>query len=140
MLDSLPSELQKRLSWSLLILRVTVFIVIFVWTLDKFINPAHGAKIFEIFYSISNVPLTLIYILGVIQLVLAFSLLAGVAKRISYGAILLLHAVSTFSSFPRYIDAFNNLLFFAAWPMLGACIVLYILRDYDTCLTFKGKK
>jgi hypothetical protein len=29
-------------------------------------------------------------------------------------------------------DAFNNLLFFAAWPMLAACIALYMLRDLDT--------
>jgi hypothetical protein len=27
---------------------------------------------------------------------------------------------------------FDNLLFFAAWPMLAACITLYLLRDLDT--------
>lgn len=138
--NAINSDFQKRLSWSLFLLRVTVFIVMFVWILDKFVNPAHGAKIFEIFYSVSNVPHSLIYIFGVLQLILALALLAGVAKRISYGAILFLHAMSTFSSFPRYIDAFNNLLFFAAWPMLAACIALYLLRDYDTCLTIKSNK
>ncbi|GAL25194.1 hypothetical protein JCM19239_5084 [Vibrio variabilis] len=25
----------------------------------------------------------------------------------------------------------SNLLFFAAWPMLAACYLLYILKDYD---------
>lgn len=48
---------------------------------------------------------------------------------------LLLHAVSTFSSFPQYLDPFKNLLFFAAWPMLAACIALYLLRDLDTMAT-----
>jgi putative oxidoreductase len=32
---------------------------------------------------------------------------------------------------------FDNLLFFAAWPMLAACIALYLLRDQDTLLTVK---
>jgi len=47
-----------------------------------------------------------------------------------------MHAVSTLSSFPQYIDAFNNLLFFAAWPMLAACIALFLLREHDTKLSF----
>jgi hypothetical protein len=46
--------------------------------------------------------------------------------------VLLLHAVSTFSSYRQYLDPFNNLLFFAAWPMLAACFTLYTLRDLDT--------
>src|SRR6266480_2149730 len=50
------------------------------------------------------------------------------------GVVLLLHAVSTFSSFHQYLHPFEgpNLLFFAAWPMLGACFTLYYLRDLDT--------
>ena len=43
-----------------------------------------------------------------------------------------LHAVSTFSSYQQYINAWDNLLFFAAWPMLAACVVLYLLREADT--------
>ncbi|TCN77871.1 hypothetical protein EDB62_105141 [Vibrio crassostreae] len=26
----------------------------------------------------------------------------------------------------------TSLLFFASWPMLAACITLFLLRDYDT--------
>ena len=37
-----------------------------------------------------------------------------------YGAVLALHAASTFSSYRP------------AWPMLAACIALYMLRDFDT--------
>ena len=44
-----PLSLTSRLSWALLSLRVAVFIVMFVWTLDKFVNPAHSMKIFEKF-------------------------------------------------------------------------------------------
>ena len=59
--------------------------------------------------------------------------LAGLWKRLTYGTVLLLHAVSTFASFGKYVAPFepHNLLFFAAWPMLAACIALYLLRDSD---------
>ena len=48
------SDISNRLSWALLALRASIFIVMFVWTLDKFVNPAHGMKIFEHFYGISG--------------------------------------------------------------------------------------
>lgn len=124
-----------RLPWVLLSLRITVFIVMFVWTLDKFVNPAHGMAIFEKFYGIGGVPELAVYIMGAFQLVLVFAFVFGLAKRYTYGLIFLLHGGSTLSSFPQYIDAFNHLLFFAAWPMWGACFALYLLRDADTKFT-----
>jgi hypothetical protein len=35
------------------------------------------------------------------------------------------------------LDPFTdaNLLFFAAWPMLAACIALFLLREHDTLLS-----
>ncbi|GAM59117.1 membrane protein [Vibrio ishigakensis] len=52
----------------------------------------------------------------------------------------MLHAGSTLSSFGKYLDPFNNLLFFTAWPMLAACFVLYLLQDYDTLVLGKSRK
>lgn len=56
----------------------------------------------------------------------------------SYGRVLILYSVSTLSSDGQYMDPFNNLLFFAAWPMLAACFALYSLRDLDTKWTIGG--
>ena len=72
------TDISHRLSWSLLALRVSVFIVMFVWTLDKFVNPAHSAKIFEHFYSIGGVPETAVYILGAFQLALVLAFIAAI--------------------------------------------------------------
>ena len=72
------------------------------------------------------------------MVVLAF--VTGFMNRFSYGIVLILHSVSTFSSWQQYLDAFNNLLFFAAWPMLAACIVLYMLRDLDTRWTIDDRR
>ena len=51
-----------------------------------------------------------------------------------------MHAGSTFSSWQQYLDPFNHLLFFTAWPMLAACVALYVLRDQDTLLSIDGRK
>jgi hypothetical protein len=134
-LQTSNNALESRLSWSLLALRLTIFIVMAVWTLDKFVNPQHSAGIFEHFYGISNVSEILTYGLGLLQALLIIAFVLGYAKRISYGLVFMLHGASTLSSFPQYIDAFNNLLFFAAWPMWGACFALYLLRDGDTRFT-----
>jgi len=66
----------------------------------------------------------------------------GFAPRVTYGLVFLLHAGSTFSSFRQYLHPFegSNILFFAAWPMLGACFTLYYLRDLDTLWSVRGKK
>lgn len=132
----MSDSLEQKLPWALLTLRVGIFIVMFVWALDKLINPSHAAAVFEGFYGISGLSTTLATIIGVLQLILCVVFLAGAWKTITYGLILVMHAMSTLSSFPQYIDAFNNLLFFAAWPMLAACIALFILREYDTKLSF----
>lgn len=137
MTNVIEPNLQNRLQWSLFSLRLGVFIVMIMWTLDKFVSPGHSARIFEHFYGISGSTDLVAYILGALQLVLVLAFFAGIKKRLTYGLILVMHALSTFSSYNQYIDGFNNLLFFAAWPMLAACFSLYLLRDQDVKFTFK---
>ncbi|WP_127347248.1 hypothetical protein [Pseudidiomarina mangrovi] len=131
----MTSILERKLAWALLGLRIGIFIVMFIWALDKIINPAHAAAVFAGFYGISDLSSTLANVLGGLQIALCLAFLAGAWKTFTYGLILVLHGVSTLSSFPLYLDAFNNLLFFAAWPMLAACIALFMLRQYDTKLS-----
>ncbi len=131
----MTSDQDRRLAVSLFLLRIGVFIVMFVWTLDKFVNPAHSGRVFEHFYGIGGLSPTVFTVLGVLQLILVIAFVLGIRKRLTYGLVLLLHAGSTLSSWAQYLDAFNNLLFFAAWPMLAACIALYLLRDSDQLLT-----
>lgn len=124
----------RQLALSLLLLRLSIFLVMFVWTLDKFINPAHSGRVFEHFYGIGGLSPTFFMALGVAQLVLVLAFVLGLQKRVTYGLVMLLHAGSTLSSWAQYLDPFNNLLFFAAWPMFAACIALYLLRDHDQLL------
>ena len=131
------AEHDKRLQVSLLLLRVTVFLVMFMWTIDKFLNPGHAAKVYEKFYYIAGMESVAMYAIGAIEMIVLLLFLAGYKKTYTYGAVLILHAVSTLSSFNQYLAPFagSNLLFFAAWPMLAACVALFLLRDQDRMLS-----
>jgi uncharacterized membrane protein YphA (DoxX/SURF4 family) len=130
---------RNRVGVALLVLRVTVFLVMFVWTIDKFVRPAHAISVYEHFYFLAGLGPTIVYAIGVAELVLLIGFVIGFAPRFVYGVVLLLHAVSTFSSYHQYLHPFEgpNILFFAAWPMLGACFTLYYLRDLDTLWTMR---
>ncbi len=125
-------ELHRKLSWSLLLLRLSSFLVVFMWTADKFVNPEHAAKIFKVFYKIDGLSNVLAYTIGSVQMLILLAFLVGFQRGISYGLVLLMHTVSALSSFPKYLDPWSNLLFFAAWPMLAALFVVYWMREYDT--------
>ncbi|MBI1390600.1 MAG: hypothetical protein GC154_19390 [bacterium] len=127
-------DFNRRLSISLFLLRIGVFIVMLMWTLDKFINPGHAAAVAEDFYMMEGMGHGVFYVIGSVQLMIVIAFVIGLFRRISYGLVLLLHAVSTFSSYQQYLDPWQNLLFFAAWPMLAASVALYLLRDSDTLL------
>jgi hypothetical protein len=121
-----------RVRLPLFLLRIGVFIVMLMWTLDKFVRPGHAAGIFKKFYSIDGGSPTVMYALGAAELALLIGFVTGTAKRYTYGLVLVLHTISTLASYQQYLAPFDNLLFFAAWPMLAACIALYLLRDLDT--------
>ena len=125
----------NRLSLSLLLLRLSVFLLMFMWTLDKFVRPQHAAGVYENFYFLRGLGPMSSYLLGAAELVILIGFLSGFQKQFTYGAVLLFHAVSTVSAYNQYLAPFAagpNLLFFAAWPALAACFALYYLRDLDT--------
>lgn len=122
---------QNKLEWSLFLMRVGVFIVMFAWTVDKFTNPSHGARILESFYYIGGVGETIIMAFGAIEMLIILAFVAGLWKKYTYGIIMIFHGLTTFASWKSYIPPDVTLTFFAAWPMLAACITLYMLRDLD---------
>jgi len=130
----------KSLKKALFSLRLGVFIVMFMWTLDKFVNPEHTAKVFSFYYKLDGVSVGIAYAIGALQMALVLSFLIGFKKKISYGIIFALHLVSTLSAYNMYLNPWGpkNLLFFAAWPMLAAIYALYIMRDEDTLFSLSS--
>lgn len=125
---------KERLPILLLLMRLSVFLVMLMWTLDKFINPQHASAVFEKFYFLGGLGSLPIYGIGALQLLIILAFVLGVQKKFSYFLVLFMHAISTFSAFKQYLTPYEtpNLLFFAAWPMLATCLALFMLRDYDT--------
>ncbi|WP_376695772.1 hypothetical protein [Wenzhouxiangella sp. EGI_FJ10305] len=123
--------MKNHLGISLFILRFSVFIVMAMWSLDKLLNPGHAAAIFENFYFLAGMGGTVLLVIGLVQLAIEIAFVLGLWKFWTYGFVLVTHAISTISSWQQYLDPFNNMLFLAAIPMLGACIALFLLRDDD---------
>lgn len=138
-LEETTMNVLQRLPLALLFLRIGVFIVMLLWTLDKLVNPEHAAKVFKKYYFIGGFDHGLFYVIAAVELVIILAFVAGFMKRWTYGIVLLLHAVSTLATFGNYLNPWSNLLFFAAWPMLAACFALYYLRDADTMLVLEKK-
>ncbi len=128
-----------RIPIALLALRLGVFAVFFVWTIDKLLRPEHAASVFERYYYLAGLGRPAAYLIGSVEMLLILAFVLGLAKRFTYGAVLILHAISTVAAMGKYLTPFeaNNLLFFAAWPMLAACFALYVLRDADRLWTFR---
>lgn len=122
-----------RVSTSLLLLRLGVGLVFFMWTLDKLMNPEHASSIFERYYRMEGLGTSLMIGLGVIQMAVVVAFVVGYLRKWSYAIIFLMHLVSTLSCYQQYLNPWEkpNLLFFAAWPMLAAIVTLWLLRDYD---------
>jgi hypothetical protein len=124
----------SRLPLALLLMRLSVFAVLLVWTVDKLVRPEHAAAVFENFYLIGGLGHTAFTVIGILEVLLIAAFVAGFRKRLTYGAVFILHGISTLSSYKQYLNPFQdaNLLFFAAWPMWAACFALYVLRERDT--------
>jgi hypothetical protein len=124
----------RHLPLSLLSLRLTMALFLLPWVVDKFVNPAHAVAVFEGFYGLSGVGAQIVLAIGIAQVAILLLFTLGIARTWSYGLVLLMHAGSTLSSWQQYLDPYTgaNLLFFAAWPALGACIALFLLREHDT--------
>ncbi|MEM9155249.1 MAG: hypothetical protein AAGB13_09460 [Cyanobacteria bacterium P01_F01_bin.33] len=130
----MDTKLANRLPTALFLCRLSVFVVLLVWVLDKFINPEHAAAVFAKFYFISGLSNGMAYVLGALQLSLVIAFLIGFQKTWSYGLVMLMHGISTVSSYKQFLNPYAeaNILFFAAIPMLAACVTLFMLRDYDS--------
>ena len=128
------STIKNRLPVSLFLLRLGVFLPMFLWSIDKILNPEHAARVFEKFYFLPGLGSELFLILGILQTLIVVGFVMGLFKKYTYGLVLGMHLISTVASYQQFLNPYDgsNLLFFAALPMLSACFALFVLRDEDT--------
>lgn len=132
-----------KLEISLLIMRLTFAGFLLVWALDKVIAPEHAQAVFSRYYftELSQQPFLVI---GLVQIAIILAFAVGFARFWSYGAVLVMHAVSTASTFTQLASPWEagprGLLFWAAVPALGAIIALFVLRDRDRLLSIDAMR
>ena len=130
------------LELSLLIMRIATAAFLLVWAIDKIVNQGHAENVFKTFYFVVPPPLILTA-LGVVQTLIVLAFAAGFARFWTYGAVLLMHAFSTVSTYGRLINPWGpgaQLLFWAAVPVLGAMIALFLLREQDRLLSIDAAR
>lgn len=126
----------RSLLISLAILRLSTAFFLSIWAIDKILNTSRAGKTFSKFY-LSVDESTVILFLGCIQLLIILMFTVGLFKFFTYGAVLLMHTVSVAASYQIYMDPLSrpNILFWAAIPVLGGMIALFLLRNQDRFLT-----
>lgn len=130
-------ERDSKLELSLAAIRLTTAAFMMVWAVDKFWNVKHAQAVAASFYFWKDAPAQLLMGLGVLQLLIVLAFAIGLARFWTYGAILLMHTVTTIASVGRMVPPFgpgSNILFWASVPVLAAILTLFLLRDRDRLL------
>lgn len=142
----MPSSNQQ--AHGLFAIRVTLFIFMAMWALLKITTPAaygvseNGGGIFGNFYGI-DLGQTVVMITGLAQIAFLFAFVAGLAKFVTTGGVLLMNTVTLLVSLPQILPAVaggGNILFAASLPVFGASLMLFLAREQDTFLSVSGKK
>ena len=130
---------EQQLKFGLAIIRLSTGIFFLIWSIEKIIYPEIAQKVFSKFYLLEISP-TVSIILGIVQTLIVFTFMAGLLKTWTYGTILGMHAVSTLSTYKELLNPYQppNHLFWAAVPLLGALIALFLLRREDNLLTINS--
>ncbi len=132
----------RHLPLSLLLIRLSMVLFLIPWVIDKFLRPGHAIAVLEGFYGLAGLGAPLVLALGVAQALVLLLFALGIARTWSYGLVLVMHTLTTLVSWKQYLDPYTgaNILFFAAWPTLAACIALFLLREHDTLWTVGSRR
>jgi uncharacterized membrane protein YphA (DoxX/SURF4 family) len=131
--------LSKALFRAQLALRVTLGLFLLQWGIEKFVVPQSNVFIWEHFYGV-NVSQALGYGFGAAEIAIALCIILGVFRTVTYGAALVLHAVTVLVTWRQLIDPWGdpiNHLFTAAVPVLGGFLALFLLRHWGRGLFAK---
>lgn len=71
-------RLEERLPLVLAFLRLSVFVLMFMWTIDKFLNPEHAARVYTNFYFLGGLGATAMSLIGIIELMMLIGFVLGI--------------------------------------------------------------
>lgn len=122
---------------SLAVLRVTLGGLMGWWGLDKLLDPTHGVKVSQTFYGDLLTGADLIRGFGVAQVLLGLLLIAGLWRRTTYPALLLVTGTTLLAVWKSVLDPFHllvdggALIFYPSVIIVAAAVVLLAFREED---------
>ncbi len=129
-----------NLKLPLFLTRLGIVLFLAPWVLMRLTKVEAGTGIFAKYYHISNLPDIAGYAIGIFWLALLVAFAIGFKKKISYGLVLVLHALGTVMTIPYLIPGTEKfqILFMAAIPAAAAMLLLYVLRNEDTMFSINS--
>lgn len=126
-----------KLKFPLFFTRLAIFYFLLPWVLMRFTKPEGSKGIATKYYKLPEMSDMINTGIGVLWVLLLLAFLIGFKKRISYGLVLVIHALGTLFTLPFLMIGTEkmNIMFFAAIPVIGAMWLLYTLREHDTFLS-----
>ncbi|MGB3454896.1 MAG: hypothetical protein WBG08_14185 [Litorimonas sp.] len=124
----------------LFLTRILIAIFLLPWTVMRFVRDEAAQGIAERYYKIGFLPDVAFLVIAIFMALLLLAFTIGFRKKISYGLVFLLHTIGTIMTVPTMLPVLTGgeggqILFFAALPVIGAMLLLYLLRDQDTLLS-----
>jgi len=131
------SDYSKRDALALLILRLGLSWFLFVWGVNKIIEPGQYVRIWGYFHGI-DIGATMPYFMGGAQVVICIAAALGLWRIVSYALLFIMHLVTVIVIFPTLIDPFvivdnfpTNRNASIAVAALGGFAALWLLRQHD---------
>jgi uncharacterized membrane protein YphA (DoxX/SURF4 family) len=126
-----------RVASALLLLRLGLGYFLLVWGVNKFLAPKQTVAIWGYFYGI-DISAWLPQLFGAGESIVAVAIIAGLARRLSYGTGLLIHGVTIVVISERLVAPFViedgfpvNRNLSVAVPALMAFAAMYLMRARD---------
>ncbi len=125
-------------AYALLLLRISIGILMIIWSLDKLLNPEHSQFVMETHYINVVVSMTLFMVFGLVQIIFGTLVVFGYLRSVAYPLLILGTAVTLVAVFRSVIDPWgwyfqeSNVLFYPSLIIFAGAIVLYAFRSQDT--------
>jgi len=123
--------------YALLFLRISLGGLMLYWGVDKLINVAHGVTVAQKFYGGLTMATTVMNVFGVVQVALGALIIAGVFRRVTYPALMLVTGTTLIAVWKSIVDPFKlvleggTLIFYPSLIIFAAALVLVAFRDLD---------
>lgn len=124
--------MENKLQNALWVMRLSGGVFLLVWAFQKVLAPEMSVRIWTGFYGVP-LPETVLFAMGFAHIAFIFAFMAGAFKTVTYGGVLLFHAISVISTWERLMEPYSspNGLFWAGVPVIALFWALFLLRAYD---------